>query len=169
MEWGRLVSDGFRWYLDESKRFNSGRFVCLWTNLGSGYEHLDPCWPGLVPYLRAAVFQLGFQIAHNDFSEAPGGHVARWGSVAYLFGLQGLPMLFLVFRDFFGNLWISLVNFSNFGNILGYPWDFVACRRARHRTTICTWLCFWGADLLKPTHLVSNMKRPGESAGNRKE
>ena len=155
---------GIRWYQYHGSR-EVRRFVCLWANLGSGNEHLDPRGSGLVLYFRAAVFQLGFQIAHNDFPEAPRGHVAWYGSVVismlsvvYLFGLQGFPMFSQVFFGYSK----SVCQF------LAFFWDFVANRSAQHRTTICTWLCFWGADLLKPTHLVSNMKRPGEMECNGK-
>ena len=156
--WGDVGKVDIRWYQYHGSR-EVRRFVCLWANLGSGNEHLDPRGSGLVLYFRAAVFQLGFQIAHNDFPEAPPGHVAWYGSVVismlsvvYLFGLQGFPMFSQVFFGYSKSVCQFLAFFG----------DFVANRSAQHRTTICTWLCFWGADLLKPTHLVSNMKRPGE-------
>lgn len=101
--WGDVGKVGIRWYQYHGSR-EVRRFVCLWANLGSGNEHLDPRGSGLVLYFRAAVFQLGFQIAHNDFPEAPRGHVAWYGSVVismlsvvYLFGLQGFPMFSQVF------------------------------------------------------------------------
>lgn len=45
---------------------------------------------------------------------------------------------------------------------IGFPQkslDFTASIIGQMRATITTWLCFWGHDLCKPTHLVHNLRR----------